>query len=508
MAGRGTSFLVALACAGTSLIAAELPTAPSTTRIAEIIDSFRHCRLVDPDILTEASRDSMAAWLRQAQVATVDEDELGSVDRLILRHLRRSKSADEFSAFEAFCRSGNFQLDAVHLRPADPFVQDKLAWVPLTGRDGDYAGSGFYLLFDQGRWRAPIEPGYGLATPTGVKPAYPELTRAIWQRAQSIDGHPNLDLPECPAPEANRTDPNRPDEDVWDRLYGWTFADEDNLRGYLQRRALEHYGSGRERPPTRSARALYVELLYRRAWFDNGPGLGSKRWAERIHEADRALRDAVALGADLTRLGPVLRDIAGMHLRGAGALMIDPGTAHELYRLAAQAGDDTATIEHARFTAFGLDGAASDCTHALEILQPLVALDDGDAVFESAQILLQCADHGKRAPQQAIDLLGARLAGPGHVDRQSYNTLLASARCALATAQARDEDKPVPDCALPAEPVEVSRWLAGLFDAKRQRMAGELEEEIAALSGPGSKPEWTDYDLVPLLADKSCELPN
>jgi hypothetical protein len=106
-----------------------------------------------------------------------------------------------------------------------------------------------------------------------------------------------------------------------------------------------------------------------------------------------------------------------------------------------------------------------------------------------------------------MDLLTARLAKEGYVNRQLYAPLLASAKCALATQQVTELATPPPACELPEGPLGVSAWLADLFEAKRQRMAGESEEEIEALPGPGSKPEWTDPDLIPLLADKSCELP-
>ncbi|MCB1642274.1 MAG: hypothetical protein KDI37_11115, partial [Xanthomonadales bacterium] len=327
MRTRGRSLLFALLAQSAMAQSPAAPPPPDHAIVAAAHAMLRDCDLADEDWLTRQGRVVLQAWLRVAS-AEIDPDEYFGEDRLVLSHLRSLSTPTAHDVYHALCRLQGEHVVAQHLRPAEPVSHDDLSWVPLLTRAGDYQAEGFWLVAEDGRWRLPLEPFEGLVWHLRPSATDQKLQRALTRHYQQIWGMDDENTVECPIPPAAGLALAVADDAemlIDDGDHDWVDRDADrNLRGYLQRRALERYGNGIEQPPTPTARALQVELLYRRAFFDNGPGVGTPAWAERIRQADQALDQAVALGSDLTRLAPVLRAVALLHERGAGDLNVDP----------------------------------------------------------------------------------------------------------------------------------------------------------------------------------------
>lgn len=506
---RARSGLAVLALLASS--AQSAPAGPDLAWIGEVVAMERDCRLRDPDWL---SRDTIA-WLEATlelarSYADDSVDYLDDSDRLVLAELRRQQEPTLADAYRATCQTlvSNAALHEMSWEP--PLVYGELAWVPLL-IDGDYLGMGLWLEATDGRWHVSSHGidgllGHDYRSFSG----HPRLHARLLRRKQQIEGHSEVEYPACPLPP-----PPQPAqvEDPWEpldqrsELWGEDPHAESNLRGWLQRRALERYGSGVERPPTPSARALYVELLYRRAWFDNGPGLGTPLWAERVREADVALRNAVALGADLTRLAPLIGAIASLHERGAGALLVDPGTAFELYAIAARAGDEDAAVAQARYLAWGLDGRASDCPAALRVLESVLDEWHVEATVEAAWIHLACPDPQYRSTAAALALLerNARVQPNWYRADDELRAVTAAANCTQDTAD-QNPDGPAldsPACPTSGPRVDAANWLAERFADKQARRHAPADQNIQALPAP-NRP-WREE---PLLAAKRCGLPD
>lgn len=503
--------------AGLALLAGSVqaqPEGPDAGWIAELVAMERECHLRNPDWLTRETVAWLEASLELARSYPAEGVEfLDDAERLELAELRRLDNPTLADAYRAQCRTLVLNAALHEMTWEPPLVHGGLAWVPLL-IDGDYDGTGMWLEIQDGQWRLSshsIEALMGINDYTFSE--HPRLQARLLRRRQQIAGHPDIDYPDCPLPP-----PAQPAqvEDPWELLDRradiWSDEDPDaesNLRGWLQRRALERYGSGVERPPTPSARALYVELLYRRAWFDNGPGLGTPLWAERLREADAALRNAVALGANLTRLAPVIREVATLHARGAGALLVDAGTAYELYEIAAQAGDKDAAMTQARYLAWGLDGRASDCPAALNLLEGVLAEWSVEATIEATWIRLACPDPQHRSVAAALTLLERNTrAQPNWYRADSeLRKVTAAASCAQAaesSGQAADAGTAsLAGCPAPPAHHDAAHWLAGQFADKQARAHLPADHGIDALPGP-HRP-WREE---PLLAAKSCALPD
>ncbi|MEZ5443728.1 MAG: hypothetical protein R3F15_19865 [Lysobacterales bacterium] len=466
--------------------------------------------MTDDSLLTEQGRAVLEAWLALVG-AEIDSDRYYGAERLVLIHLRGLQAPAAEDVFHALCRTSGDHLVAQHLHPEAPFSHGDLSWVPLLTRDGDYQADGFWMVAESGRWRLPLVSTDGLTWPLRPTGATLPVQQALQRHRQQIWGMDDETTVDCPIPPVAGLALAVADDAetlIDDGDHDWVDRDADrNLRGYLQRRALERYGNGIEQPPTPTARALQVELLYRRAFFDNGPGVGTPAWAERIRQADQALDQAVALGSDLTRLAPVLRAVALLHERGAGDLNVDPTNALKLLTLAAAAGDDEAIALRARYLAFGLDGGSSQCGSALELLQPLLARDQWDATADAAWIWLQCPDPAHRSVPQALALL------EGWVDRHPWylrNSLpdqmaepLLAARCAAQESMATNGSEP--SCVQPPSYVDAIDWQRQLFADKHARELGLQTEEIEDLPPPGSH---RDEATSVVLATQLCQLPD
>ncbi|MCB1636927.1 MAG: hypothetical protein KDI51_20225, partial [Xanthomonadales bacterium] len=212
--------------------------------------------MTDDSLLTEQGRAVLEAWLALVG-AEVDSDRYYGAERLVLIHLRGLQAPATEDVFHALCRTSGVHIVAQHLHPEAPFSHGDLSWVPLLTRDGDYQADGFWMVAESGRWRLPLVSTDGLTWPLRPTSATLPVQQALQRHRQQIWGMDDENTVECPIPPTVGL-PLAADEHaellIDDGDHDWVDRDADrNLRGYLQRRALERYGNGIEQPPTPTA---------------------------------------------------------------------------------------------------------------------------------------------------------------------------------------------------------------------------------------------------------------
>ncbi len=408
----GIFALVACAYAASSPPAANEPT---LNQIQAAFNAQSRCELADPAgllaefplaLLSDTQNKAMHADAVQLTKLAAAGD-IALTDYLLARRLRIRGQFDLSDVFAIACRAytSKAQFQAwTQLKPSDALVIADFAWVPLLSREQEYLGPGLVFVRENNQWRYLHFEFDAFGSSASTAALLQSMRKAA---AYSSDDDAAFvaacPMPKAPQPQLNFDLAKAYERDISEEIYRGRDWDQKNALGALQRAAVRRHAEGKQVAPSAVAQLLFAEVLIRSLEFDSAPPPESAQWLSRVIRAQQFFDQAHARGANLARFLPLIPWLAEVNLKGIGAHPIDIAKAQQLYKIAANSGDEDATWTYARFKTTGFADTPVDCAGALEMLKKNTnAYSEEKFAFENALLITQCADANFREKNKAL----------------------------------------------------------------------------------------------------------